>query len=180
MHKEDKKSKMLISEANKQIEYMSNTIDGFRDFYNPSKAKEEFSIKEASQNALQIVSHSLKASNIEVIENFEEESFVYGNRNEFEQVILNLINNAKDAFLEREIISPIIEITLQNKVLSIRDNGGGISKDNIRKIFNPYFSTKKDSDGIGLYISKMIIEQELGGVLKVQSDSKGTTFTIIL
>jgi len=180
MHKGDKKSKMLITEANKQIEYMSNTIDGFRDFYNPSKAKEEFSVKEASQNALQIVSHSLKTSNIEVIEDFEEDTFVYGNKNEFEQVILNLINNAKDAFIEREISSPLIEITVKDKMLTIRDNAGGIKKENLEKIFNPYFSTKKESDGIGLYISKMIVEQEFGGVLNVKSNSEGTTFTIIL
>ena len=147
---------MLITEANKQIEYMSDTIDNFRNFYNPSKAKEDFSIQEALANALKIVSHSLKSSNIEVIERFEKDSFVYGNRNEFEQVILNLLNNAKDAFIEREIENPFITIVVKDRELSISDNAGGIKKKNLDKIFNPYFSTKKDSDGIGLYISKTV------------------------
>ena len=178
IHKEDKKSNMLITEANKQIEYMSDTIDGFRDFYNPSKAKEEFSIQEALENALKIVSHSLKSSNIEVIERFEKDSFVYGNRNEFEQVILNLLNNAKDAFIEREIENPFITIVVKDRELSISDNAGGIKKKNLDKIFNPYFSTKKDSDGIGLYISKMIVEQEMGGRLMVSCDEFGTRFVI--
>ena len=178
MHKDDKKSNMLITEANKQIEYMSDTIDGFRDFYNPSKAKEEFSIQEASQNALKIVSHSLQTSNIEVIERFKNDTFVYGNRNEFEQVILNLLNNAKDAFIERKIETPFIEITIGDNGLSIRDNAGGIEKKNLDKIFNPYFSTKKASDGIGLYISKMIVEQEMGGRLRVSTDESGTLFVM--
>jgi len=178
IHKEDKKSNMLITEANKQIEYMSDTIDGFRDFYNPSKAKEEFSIQEALENALKIVSHSLKSSNIELIERFEKDSFVYGNRNEFEQVILNLLNNAKDAFIERQIENPFITIVVKDRELSISDNAGGIKKKNLDKIFNPYFSTKKDSDGIGLYISKMIVEQEMGGRLMVSCDEFGTRFVI--
>ncbi|SFV61498.1 Putative two-component sensor histidine kinase [hydrothermal vent metagenome] len=102
----------------------------------------------------------------------------YGNRNEFEQVILNLLNNAKDAFIERKIETPFIEITIGDNGLSIRDNAGGIEKKNLDKIFNPYFSTKKDSDGIGLYISKMIVEQEMGGRLRVSTDESGTLFVM--
>jgi signal transduction histidine kinase len=177
MHKEPD-SRLVLTEANKQINYMSNTIDTFRDFYNPSKAKEKFSLKRASQNALKIISHTLQSSHIEVIERFEEDRLITGNRNEFEQVILNLLNNAKDAIDEQKITHPLIEISLKNGNLSIKDNAGGISKKNIEKIFNPYFSTKKESDGIGLYISKMIIEQEMGGRLEVKSNQKETIFYI--
>jgi len=178
MHKEDKKSNMLITEANNQIEYMSNTIDSFRDFYNPSKSKENFSIKQASTKAIAIVSPILKSSGIEIIELLREDTTIYGNRNEFEQVILNLLNNAKDAMIERKIENPFIEIIIGDSGLTIRDNAGGIDKKNLDKIFNPYFSTKKDSDGIGLYISKMIIEQEMGGRLSVSTNEGGTSFRI--
>ena len=178
MHKDNKNSKMLLSEANKQIEYMSETINSFRNFYNPSKSKEEFSIKEASQHAINIVSHSMQSHKIEMIEIFEEDSRVYGNRNEFEQVVLNLLNNAKDAIIERKIESSLIEVRVGDGGLSVRDNAGGIKKRNLERIFNPYFSTKKDSDGIGLYISKLIIEQEMGGRLDVSVYEGGSVFEI--
>ena len=180
MHQNDIESKELLKEADNQLSYMSNTIDIFRDFYNPSKTKEEFSIKEVSQDALKMLYHSLQLSKIEIIERFREDTTIYGNRNEFEQVIVNILNNAKDAIVERGIVNGYIEISIGRGVLTIRDNGGGVKKEDLDKIFNPYFSTKQDSDGIGLYISKMIIEQELDGRLKVESSRDETTFSIIL
>ena len=178
MHSQDKNSKMLISEATKQIEYMSNTIDSFRDFYNPSKQKENFLVEDALNSVLTIVSSSLESANISIITNHVENFNLYGNKNEFEQVLLNLINNAKDALVERKIENPKIEITIKNQELSIKDNAQGISKEHINKIFDPYFSTKENSDGIGLYISKMIIEQELGGQLSIKSNKDGSIFFI--
>lgn len=180
IYTENKDSKLILNEANNQINYMSNTIDTFRNFYNPSKEKEEFSIKEATYHALEIISHSLEIAKIERRELIKSDAKIYGNRNEFEQVILNLLNNARDALIQREIENPFIEISISSRGVSIRDNGKGIEKRNLEKIFNPYFSTKKDSDGIGLYISKMIIEQELNATLDVTSDEYGTEFTIRL
>ncbi len=178
MHQEHKDSTMLIAEANKQIEYMSNTIDSFRDFYNPSKKKEEFSVESALTHVLSITSSALKSTNILLQHTTKNDFNIYGNKNEFEQVLLNLINNAKDALVEKQIDNPRININIYNKVLTIKDNAQGIPKEIINNIFNPYFSTKKNSDGIGLYISKMIIEQELGGKLSVVSDKKETTFLL--
>jgi len=178
MHQEDKNSTMLISEANKQIEYMSNTIDSFRDFYNPSKYKEDFSIKKALEHVISIVSPALESSKITIDIKVKEDFKRYGNRNEFEQVLLNLINNAKDVLIEREIENPLIEIIINKNIITVQDNAKGIKKENIERIFDPYFSTKNNSDGIGLYISKMIIEQELGGNLKVKSNHRITTFFI--
>jgi len=179
MHKKDKDTKEILKEADNQITYMSSIIDTFRNFYNPSKTKEKFSIKEVSQDALKMLSHSLQLSKIEIIERFRDDTIIYGNRNEFEQVIVNILNNAKDAIVEREIANPYIEIFIGNGILTIKDNGGGVKKENLEKIFNPYFSTKQDSDGIGLYISKMIIEQELDARLKVESSESETKFSII-
>ena len=179
IHK-DQDSKLIITEANRQIDYMSNTIETFRNFYNPSKAKENFSIQEATHQALEIVKHSLKIAHIKTKIEFKEELHIYGNRNEFEQVILNLLNNAKDALVERKIENPYIKILIDKQGVSIKDNAKGISKENLNKIFNPYFSTKKNSDGIGLYISKMIIEQEIKGRLLVKTGTQGTLFLIQL
>jgi signal transduction histidine kinase len=178
MHKEDKNSSMLIVEANKQIEYMSNTIDSFRDFYNPSKQKEHFSTEEALNHVLTIVSSALSSAKITIKTTITQDFKLYGNRNEFEQVLLNLINNAKDALIERKIENPKIDITIDKQQLTIKDNAKGIKKEYLNKIFDPYFSTKKNSDGIGLYISKMIIEQELNGTLNVKINQEGTAFII--
>ena len=179
MHSEEKNSNMLLTESNKQIEYMSNTIDSFRDFYNPSKSKEEFSVVAALEHVLSIASSALESAKVLVNLDIKKDFNIHGNKNEFEQVLLNLINNARDALVERDVKSPKINIDIQKNTISVRDNAGGISKANIKKIFDPYFSTKKNSDGIGLYISKMIIEQELEGELKVQSDKVGSTFLLV-
>ena len=179
IHSEEKNSNMLLTESNKQIEYMSNTIDSFRDFYNPSKSKEEFSVVAALEHVLSIASSALESAKVLVNLDIKKDFNIHGNKNEFEQVLLNLINNARDALVERDVKSPKINIDIQKNTISVRDNAGGISKANIKKIFDPYFSTKKNSDGIGLYISKMIIEQELEGELKVQSDKVGSTFLLV-
>jgi len=178
MHQEHKNSTMLLNESTKQIEYMSNTIDSFRDFYNPSKGKEEFMATQALEHVLTIVSSALSSAKIKIESTTNQDFKLYGNKNEFEQVLLNLINNAKDALIEKSIEKAEIKIVIEKKLITIQDNAEGISKENIKKIFDPYFSTKKNSDGIGLYISKMIIEQELGGELKVKSNQEGTTFFI--
>ncbi len=157
-----------LKEANEKLTYMSKTIDDFRNFYNPSKKKEEFDIKTSCQNAIKI-------SNIEV-EIHESTPFeFYGNKNEFEQVILNIIKNAKDAKGDAKI-----EITIDKPTITISDDAGGIDKKLIDKIFEPYFSTKEKSDGIGLYMAKTIIEKEMGGKLKVWSDGNTSTFSIEL
>ncbi len=169
-----------LVEAQNQLSYMSQTIDAFRSFYNPSKKKEEFDIKDACKSALFILSHSLKSEEILVeIEELKPFSF-YANKNEFEQVILNLINNSIATFMEREIKNPYIKITIDKPTVTILDNGGGIDKGYREKIFEPYFSTKKNSDGIGLYIVKTIIEKEMKGKLSLVIDGKNTIFKIYL
>jgi signal transduction histidine kinase len=179
MHKEHPDSQMLISESNRQIIYMSNTIDSFRNFYNPSKEKKEFSVEESLEHTFEILSSALKRANIKTTLNIINDFRLYGNKNEFEQVLLNIINNAKDALIERKIANPLIQIEVNQGLITIEDNAKGIDKQSLKKIFDPYFSTKKDSDGIGLYISKVIIEQEIGGRLEVLSNEKGTKFRII-
>jgi signal transduction histidine kinase len=172
----DKDALLTIKEANEQLQYMSKTIENFRNFYNPSKKREEFDISKACEDTIKIVSPTLQ--NINIIFNVKKNFFYYANSNEFQQVILNIINNARDVLIERNIKTPQIIITINNFKISIKDNAGGISKENLNKIFEPYFTTKKSSDGIGLYIAKTIIEREMDGKLYVKTDNKGSDFII--
>ena len=166
----NEKTQKTIKDANDQIQYMSKTIESFSNFYNPSKTKENFDIKLSIQNAINLS----QIQNIKLIttNNFS----TFGNKNEFEQVILNIINNAKDASTSDLTITIIVD---KPKII-IKDNCGGIKKENQEKVFEPYFSTKEGSDGIGLYIAKTIIEQEMAGKLSLASDERGSSFTIEL
>ena len=174
----DKDALLTIKEANEQLQYMSKTIENFRNFYNPSKKREDFDIKKALDDTIKIVSPTL--NKIDITLNIKENFSCYANRNEFQQVILNIINNARDVLIQREIKEPKIEIVIDQNIISIRDNGGGIKREYLNSIFEPYFSTKKNSDGIGLYIAKTIIEKEMSGKLDVRVDGDKTTFVIRL
>jgi len=117
---------------------------------------------------------------------YTKESLVNGYANEYSQVVLNIINNAKDALLENEVFSPTINIStyIQDSkcILKISDNAGGIPEDLIDKIFEPYFTTKGEGDGtgIGLYMSKTIIEEHMNGELSVHNGDDGAVFIVVL
>ncbi len=178
--KNDNEAILTIKEANEQLQYMSQTIENFRNFYNPSKNKEAFSVEASCNNILKIVTPTLTPLKIQIeLINRQDFNF-FANSNEFEQVILNLINNAKDAFVERKIKEPIIHIVINENIITICDNAGGISKEHQSQIFEPYFSTKSNSDGIGLYIAKTIIETEMKGKLSLENIENGSCFKIEL
>jgi len=170
--------KSKLEEGKAQIQYMSETIEHFSNFYNPSKEKSEFSIKEACDAAIMIASPSLKRAGIALTLEIKEDFRLFGNQNEFEQVILNIINNARDILTEREIQAPHISIMIDKNSIMIEDNARGIENKDLNKVFEPYFSTKEKSDGIGLYIAKTIIEKELNGKLSVKNSKNGAIFTI--
>ena len=167
-----------IEDSKNQLQMLSKNIETFRNFYNPAKEKNEFSIYDACQNILIISNGTLKNFNIELEIQRNEDFSLTANANEFEQVLLNLVNNAKDAFVERKISPAKITIEISKPYVKISDNAGGIPLENQQKIFEPYFSTKEQSDGIGLYIAKTIIEKEMKGSLSLKSNAKGSTFTI--
>jgi signal transduction histidine kinase len=163
----------------KQIEYMSKTIDDFRNFFKEDKEKMEFSVNEAIKEVLFLLEGRLKNYNInvEIIEN--KDKIIYGFRNEFLQVIMNIINNAIDVLNERNIQNKKIWIKIDN-FIEIEDNAGGIRKDIIDKIFEPYFTTKFQSQGtgIGLYMSKIIITKHFNGNLYAYNSKNGAVFVI--
>jgi len=172
--------RLKLEEGKTQLSYMSQTIEDFSSFYNPSKEKTDFSIQEACQKAIAIASPALKKVGVVLNIRTQADFHVFGNQNEFEQVMLNLINNARDVLVERNIKNPSISIMIHKDTIEVKDNAGGIESKNIHTIFDPYFSTKSKSDGIGLYIAKTIIEKEMGGTLRAHNVSKGAIFTITL
>ncbi|WP_083568364.1 sensor histidine kinase [Arcobacter sp. LA11] len=173
-----------IKEANTLTSYMSSTISDFQNFFNPQGDKENFSIEKACKDAHFILASSLKYHGISLTFDVLEDSNVFGYRNEYSQVILNIISNAKDILLERNIQEPVINIEIKNgenyAIVKIQDNGGGVDEDIIEKIFEPYFTTrhKTQGTGIGLYMSKNIIERNMNGFINVRNEDDGALFTI--
>ncbi len=176
--KGQEKNLKTIEKLNEQVQYMSDTIEGFRNFYNPSKIKETFNVHEAVQNAHLIVSLSLKKNNIAFFIDLKSDLILYGHQNQLEQVILNIINNAKDALISSKTEEAKIVVEIENDAIIISDNGQGVKKEHRSKIFDAYFSTKENSDGIGLYLSKMIIEKEFLGKLYFEDSENKTKFII--
>ncbi len=175
-----------IERSDKMIEFMSNTIDDFRNFYKPDKKKENFFILKECKKAINLVNAALDDRSIELIVNVEDDREIFGYPNEFSQVILNLISNARDILVERCLLKPKIELTISSlgglSIIEVKDNAGGIKEEYFDLIFDPYFSTKDSSKGtgLGLYISKLIIEKNMGGELKVKNDEEGAVFKIVL
>lgn len=174
-----------VKKATMLTENMSKTIDDFRNFFRPNKAKENFKINEGITKAVELIESTFEHNNIKLEKDFvSSEIEFFGFANEFSQVILNLLTNAKDAVLENKIENPLIII--QTKIddeyiyISIKDNGLGIKDEIINKIFEPYFTTKENSNGtgIGLYMSKIIVEKNMKGNLKVENTNKGAKFSI--
>jgi signal transduction histidine kinase len=167
------------------INFMSNTIDEFRNFFIMDREKIAFDIKNVTTNIINIVLFRISSSNVKI--NFIGNSFsVVGYVNGFQQVILNLINNSLDVFDELSIENPKIDISFfQNEkegIVEILDNGGGILETIMDRIFEPYFTTKEQGKGtgIGLYMSKMIIEDHMNGKIEVCNTEDGARFRIKL
>ncbi|PHO11860.1 hypothetical protein CPG38_10725 [Malaciobacter marinus] len=172
--------------------HLSQTIDDFRDFFKPDKEKVRFNIKNTYKKALFLVSSKLKNREIDIIENIEDID-LYGFDNELVQVIMNLINNARDALEESSLEYKYIFIDIykdkeNNIILKICDNAGGIPVNVIGKIFEPYFTTKHKSlgTGIGLYMCEEILVKHMNGEIAVKNKEfeyegnsfKGAEFTL--
>jgi len=173
--------------SERQIQEMSKIIDDFRSFFQPRREKADFFISDVIRHVLALTRPTLEMYTITVNFTDHQKNCPYrGYSNEFGQVILNIINNAKDAFIENDISKKQIDIDIRCDqdltVITIQDNAGGISKDIIQNIFDPYFSTKlhKNGTGLGLYMSKNIIENHMAGDLTVKNEKDGALFTITL
>jgi signal transduction histidine kinase len=168
------------------ILFMSRTIDDFRNFFRNDKQKTNISVIELLDRTLALVSESFHYQKIYIDIEVHDDVTVFGYPNELSQVILNILNNAKDVLTERKVIAPRISIRAVceqgGSVVTIADNGGGIDESVLGRIFDPYFSTKEvgKGTGIGLYMSKVIIEQNMDGVLSARNTGEGAEFRIEL
>jgi PAS domain S-box-containing protein len=166
------------------ISHMSQTIDDFRNFFRPEKEKVRFRVRQAVKNVVSIVDASLKEHRIVVDISTAGDPKIHGYPNEYSQVLLNIMLNARDAFNERGIEDRRIEVQLSEEngrsVVIIADNAGGIPDEILDKIFDPYFTTKgpDKGTGVGLYMSKSIIEKNMNGTLTAHNRENGAQFRI--
>jgi len=171
---------------NDQLQYMSQTIDDFRNFSQPNKEKEEFFIEEVLQSTLDLSDGSLKQAKIKAHIFSAEDHLIYGMRHEMMQVFMNMIKNVHDVVIARKIYQPWLKIFVEERDHAVHilfeDNAGGLDENIMDKIFQPYFSTKSgsESSGIGMYMSKEIIEKSMSGTIGVTNSGKGAVFEIIL
>ena len=176
LEKSVNKGKMLINR-------MSTTIDDFRNLIKSKKLKEIFYIKDVVRDVIEMVEASLKNHNIEIEVNCDENLQTYSYPNELFQVLVNLVNNSKDAFIENNKSGKVMINCYEkdnNIFIDVIDEAGGIPFENPNKVFEPYFTTKDKGTGIGLYMSKMIIDQDMNGLLSVENVENGAKFTIKL
>ena len=164
-----------IKEGNALLEFMSTTIDDFKNYFRPDKEREFVLVSDVISSAANFMQKSLEMDGVEIVLEQEGRELTHIYKNEFIQVVLNLIKNAKDALVQNKIYKPKIIIKSkslkESLIVSICDNGGGIEEEIMQDIFKPYFSTKdeKQGTGLGLYMSKMIIEEHIGGRLSVSN-----------
>jgi C4-dicarboxylate-specific signal transduction histidine kinase len=169
-----------------KVRYLSKTINLFQSFFTPEEERREFDPAEIVEKAVSLVRASYEESGIRLEANNRGSRPVTGFAIELSQVILNLLNNAKDVLIERQIPQPAVTVECSveegRNVITVGDNAGGIPTEVIEKIFDPYFTTKFKSQGtgIGLYMSKMIIEKNMGGTLTVRNSGDGALFCIEL
>jgi len=163
-----------------KVQNLSTTIDDFRKFYTPNKKSVSRILDEIIPKSINIIRASLIDNNVEIVEKYNSKDSIEIYDSEIMQVILNIIKNSQENFQEKNIENPNITITTDARVISIYDNGGGIAEDVIDKIFDPYFSTKdeKNGTGLGLYMSKIIVEDNHLGHLNVDNTGDGICFTI--
>ena len=176
---------IATNDINKYTNYLSNTINDFKNFYKTNKSIEKTSLNEMLEKSLNIIEDAIYFKNIKIIKNLNSISPINTYKSEVTQVILSLLQNAEDILIEKQIVNPFIKIkTFEDKkylYLQVIDNGGGIPENILDKIFDPYFSTKheKNGTGLGLYFAKSIIENNCNALLTAKSNGQEAVFTII-
>ncbi len=162
------------------VDTLSGTIDDFKNFHTMDKKSVLLKLEDIIEKSLDIIGVSFSTNGVLVTKRYNSNEKVKTYENEVMQVLLNILNNAQDNFLEKEIQKPEITITTEGKDVIICDNGKGIKEEIIEKIFNPYFSTKTDKNGtgLGLYLSKTIIEEHHKGKISVENRGDGVCFRL--
>ena len=165
--------------------YLSDTIDDFRDYFKPNKQESRVNLSELFNKSIFFLKAEMSNLDIYYEDNIDKELTIFTYKNELLQVIINIIKNSVDAFLEnsKEQKHIIVTIVKENSIIyiTITDNAGGIEQDILQKIFEPYFSTKsKNGTGLGLYMCKVIVCEHLKGEIYASSKDEHTTLNIKL
>jgi len=172
-----------VADGRRMVQKMSTTISDFSNFFRPNKEIIVFSALEQIREAVALVESSFQHSNISIHIDASQDIKLMGFPNEYSQVLLNLLSNAKEAILlHNQMLSGRVDIVITEQdgqgCVSVRDNGGGIPDEILDRIFEPYFSTKEKGSGIGLYMSKMIIEHNMNGGITAKNIEGGAEFTV--
>jgi len=190
----EEKIEYACEAINKNAQYLSKTIDDFRNFIKGKSFKTTFNLNDAINDFLDIIGASAEHNNIKIIKNIDKNIQIYSSENELNQCLINIFNNAKDAFREKNIDERLFFVDIyasEDKVfIELKDNAGGIPEDIIQNIFEPYFTTKHKSQGtgLGLYMTYQLINKSLKGSITATNKKyiynnqtfKGAIFTIIL
>lgn len=188
-HITDNDMKLFVKDAMIQIQYMSKTLKNFRDFLKPSAQKSDFYIQDAFTEVLNIVERQLKYSYLDFSIHYAQEKLVvYGYKNEFMQVLITILNNAKDAIIKAKednsshkgLIAVSVSSHNDTVEILIVDNGCGIAIKDKDFLFNPYYSTKEKGNGLGLYMSKILIVDKMDGKIYFKESKDYTTLVIEL
>ena len=174
--------KDFIQKGTNRIQFLANTMDNFLSFYKTNKNKTNFFISHVVKEVALFLEMSYKSQGIHIDIIIKDDYALYGIENEFQQVVLNLINNAKEAFDGQKRIDAkitiVISIDEKKGKLTIKDNAGGIKYENISKIFQLEFTTKEGGNGIGLYLVKKIVEERFKGSIIVSNQEEGAQFEL--
>ncbi len=174
--------KDFIQKGTDRVRFLSETMDNFLSFYKSEKNAKDFSISKVAKEISLFLDMSFKTLGIHIDIIVKEDFSLYGVENEFQQVILNLVNNAKEAFdgQKRADAKISIQISSNNNIgkILVKDNAGGISNADIGNIFDINYTTKEDGNGIGLYLVKKIVEDKFNGFINVSNTELGACFEL--
>ena len=185
---DDNFMKSFVKDSMVQVQYMSKTLKDFRNFLKPSTKKDSFSVRGALDGIMEIIGRQVFYSNINLFINYRPEKGdieVYGYENEFKQVLLNIINNAKNKIIKKYkgtekvgIITINVYRNENSTAIQIIDDAGTIDQSIIGHVFDPYFTTSPEGTGLGLYMAKVIIEDKMGGRISVSNGENSVIFMI--
>ena len=172
----------FIEETSKQINFMSETVDDFKNFFSPNTLRKEFKVLEVINQTIKILNATLKKYQIEVQLDVRENFELFANFNEIIQILINIINNAKDAFKQSYTKPRVIKISAflkdDRKNLCVQNNAGAIKNSFLKVIFEPHFSTKESGSGLGLYMSRLIARKNNALIFAKNVDENHVAFTI--
>jgi signal transduction histidine kinase len=161
----------FIEENLATIDFMSQTIDDFRNFFRTDKAVEPFAMSAVIGKTLELLNGLVEKHHIKIELDVSDQT-IEGVQSELQQVLMNLLHNSIDALNSHDVANKTIRVSWKHHILKIHDNGGGIPSDELMRIFEPYFTTKAHGQGtgLGLYMSKLIIEQSFQRQLQITND----------